>query len=354
MKVVSVVGARPQFVKAAAVSRRLRDAHDERLVHTGQHYDPELSAVFFDELALPEPAYHLGVGSAPHATQTAEMMTALEGVVEDESPDVVLVYGDTNSTLAGALVAAKSSATLAHVEAGLRSHDRSMPEEINRRLTDHAADLLFAPGPDAKRTLEREGITEGVSVPGDVMYDTLLAIRDRLETLGGDEPSVPDEYVLATVHRAKNTDDPDRLEAIVDGLTRLERPVVFPAHPRTVDALHDYGLWERLTADVRVVDPVGYARFIGLVEGATCVATDSGGVQKEAFYLDTPCVTLRDRTEWTATVDAGWNDLVGANADRIVDAVRAAENPPAKPDLYGNGNAAARIVTTLERHVDDG
>ncbi|MDF9745983.1 non-hydrolyzing UDP-N-acetylglucosamine 2-epimerase [Natrinema salsiterrestre] len=351
MRVLSVVGARPQFVKAVAVSQQLEGDHEELLVHTGQHYDAELSEVFFDELALPEPAYHLGVGSAPHAAQTAEMMTELERIVDAESPDVVLVYGDTNSTLAGALVAAKSSPLLAHVEAGLRSHDRSMPEETNRRLTDHCSDVLFAPGPHAKRTLEAEGISENVYVPGDVMYDTLLQIRERLGGGPTGEPAVPDEYVLATVHRAKNTDDRERLAGIVDALTRLATPVVFPAHPRTVDSLHEHGLWEQLTADVRVIDPVSYTEFIELVEGAHCVATDSGGVQKEAFYLDTPCVTLRDATEWTETVDAGWNELVGATPERIVDAVRAAENPPSKPDLYGNGNAAARIVTHLEHHV---
>ncbi|WP_408957974.1 non-hydrolyzing UDP-N-acetylglucosamine 2-epimerase [Natrinema sp. 74] len=351
MNVLSVVGARPQFVKAAAVSQRLRPEHDESLVHTGQHYDPELSDVFFEELALPEPEFQLGVGSGSHAQQTAEMMSKLERIVDDESPDVVLVYGDTNSTLAAALVAAKSPASLAHVEAGLRSYDRSMPEEINRRLTDHCSDFLFAPGPHAKETLEQEGISEDVFVPGDVMYDTLLQIRDRIRDRDATEDTVPDEYVLATVHRAKNTDDQDRLAAIVDAFSRVRVPVVFPAHPRTVAALREYGLWERATEDIRVIDPVSYGRFIGLVEGATCVATDSGGVQKEAFYLDTPCVTLRETTEWIETVDAGWNTLVGADSAAIVDAVRDAADPPVKPDLYGNGNAAARIVDRLEKRV---
>ena len=351
MNVLSVVGARPQFVKAAAVSRRLRDDHDELLVHTGQHYDPELSEVFFEELALPRPAFHLGVGSASHAAQTADMMVELERIIDAEAPDVVLVYGDTNSTLAAALVAAKSSVTLAHVEAGLRSDDWSMPEEVNRRLTDHCSDVLFAPGEHAKETLAREGITENVFVPGDVMYDTLERIRDRLDDTGRSGIDRPDEYVLATVHRAKNTDDSERLAAIVDAFSAVPAPVVFPAHPRTVTALQEYGLWERATDAARVIDPVDYGAFITLLEGATCVATDSGGVQKEAFYLDTPCVTLRETTEWVETVDAGWNTLVGAETGRIVDAVRAAADPPAKPDLYGNGNAAARVVTQLERCV---
>ena len=352
MDVLSVVGARPQFVKAAAVSQQLQDNHEEIMVHTGQHYDAELSEVFFDELALPEPDFHLGIGSDTHARQTAAMMTELEQIVDEESPDVVLVYGDTNSTLAGALVAAKSSPTLAHVEAGLRSHDWSMPEEVNRRITDHCSDLLFAPGTHAKDTLEQEGITEGVFVSGDVMYDTLLQIRDELCGTEFDEFTVPDEYVLATVHRAKNTDTRDRLAAIIDAFEQLSVPVIFPAHPRTVAALNEYGLWERATAATRIIDPVNYGQFIKLVEGAACVATDSGGVQKEAFYLDTPCVTLRETTEWIETIDAGWNTLVGAETVQIVDAVRAAADPPAKPDLYGSGNAAVRIVSQLEQRVD--
>ncbi len=352
MNVLSVVGARPQFVKAAAVSRQLRPRHDETLVHTGQHYDPELSRVFFEELDLDEPDHNLEVGSGPHARQTAAMMARLERIVTDERPDVVLVYGDTNSTLAGALVAAKTSPSLAHVEAGLRSGDVAMPEEVNRILTDHCSDHLFAPSRDAARNLEREGITDGVSVPGDVMYDTLLEVRDRLDAVDSDGVDVPDEYVLATVHRAGNTDDPDRLSEIVDGLCRIPQPVVFPAHPRTVDALHEHGLWARATEGIDVVDPVGYLTFVRLVSGADCVATDSGGVQKEAFYLDTPCVTLRETTEWRETVEAGWNVLVGADAGRIVDAVYTAADPPSKPDLYGNGNAAARIVADLEREVE--
>jgi UDP-GlcNAc3NAcA epimerase len=363
MNVLSIVGARPQFVKAAAVSRQFREDHDETLVHTGQHYDAELSDVFFEELAIPEPDHHLGVGSDSHAAQTAEMMVELERVVLDVDPDVVLVYGDTNSTLAGALVASKESTPLAHVEAGLRSGDRSMPEEVNRVLTDHCSDLLFAPTTAARENLEREGIAEGVSVPGDVMYDTLLQVRDRLDGSGGrlDEGGgidvhetidVPDEFVLATVHRAKNTDDPDRLAGIVEGLGDCPYPVVLPAHPRTVAALREFDLWERATESVDIVDPVGYLSFVSLVERARCVATDSGGVQKEAFYLDTPCVTLRDTTEWTETVDAGWNVLVGADADRIADAVRSAGDLPPKPDLYGNGTAASRIVRTLERELN--
>ena len=354
MNVLTVVGARPQFVKAAAVSRLLRPSHEETLVHTGQHYDPELSAVFFEELDIAEPDYHLGVGSHSHGRQTAAMMEDLERIVDEERPDVVLVYGDTNSTLAAALVAAKSTPALAHVEAGLRSGDQTMPEEVNRIVTDHCADLLYAPSADAEGNLAREGITEGVSVPGDVMYDTLLQVRDRLADvdvncqLGKD---VPERYVLATVHREKNTTDPERLAGIVDGLRGLPEPVILPAHPRTVDALHEFGLWERASDGIDIVDPAGYLTFLRLLHGADCVATDSGGVQKEAFYLDTPCLTLRETTEWTETVEAGWNVLVGADGDRIVDTYRAFGEFPEKPDLYGNGEAAGSIVADLERRV---
>ncbi|WP_290813738.1 non-hydrolyzing UDP-N-acetylglucosamine 2-epimerase [Halovivax sp.] len=351
MSVLTVVGARPQFVKAAAVSRQLRGRLEETVVHTGQHYDRELSAVFFEELDLEEPDHHLGVGSASHAVQTAEVMVGLERIIEEERPEVVLVYGDTNSTLAGAMAAAKREPAIAHVEAGLRSGDTSMPEEVNRICTDHCADRLYAPSRDAVANLEREGIGAGVVESGDVMYDTLLSVRDGLADVSIDGIDVPEEFVLATVHRAGNTDDPERLVGIVDGLSRLPKPVILPAHPRTVEALEREGLRERANEGIDLVEPQGYLPFLRLVAEADCVATDSGGVQKEAFYLETPCVTLRDTTEWVETIEAGWNVLVGADADRIVDAVGAAGDPPAKPDLYGGGTAAARIVDDLERLV---
>jgi UDP-N-acetylglucosamine 2-epimerase (non-hydrolysing) len=351
MRICSVVGARPQFVKAAPVSEQLQDAHEEVLVHTGQHYDEALSKVFFEELDIPEPAYNLGVGSGSHAVQTAEMMQGLEEVLDAESPDVVLVYGDTNSTLAAALVAAKREPSLAHVEAGLRSDNWSMPEEVNRVLTDRCSDLLFAPAENAAQNLQAEGVDEGVVVTGDVMYDAVLTVRDRafersavLSELELDR----DSYVLSTVHRAANTDDPARLAGILDGLAAVPDPVVVPVHPRTEQALQAHGLYERAVAELTLIDPVGYLDFLRLLEEASQVATDSGGVQKEAFYLETPCVTLRDETEWIETVEAGWNVLVGADPDRIRAALAGPVESPPRPTLYGGGDAAERTVEALE------
>ncbi len=349
MTVLSIVGARPQFVKAFPVSRELRTSCEEVLVHTGQHYDDELSAVFFRELDIPEPDYHLGIGSASHAQQTAEMMLALEPIVEREEPDQILVYGDTNSTLAGALVAAKTDATLAHVEAGLRSHNWSMPEEVNRVLTDHCADLLLAPTVGACENLAAEGITEGVHVTGDVMYDAVERVRERAReksTILTDLELEDGEYVLATVHRAGNTDDPDRLAAILEGLGSTDRPVVFPVHPRTANAIEAAGL-EAAAAELRLVDPVGYVDFVRLLDGAERVATDSGGVQKEAFFLDTRCITLREETEWIETVECGWNVLVGADETAIARELQRDDQLPPKPSLYGDGSAASAVVDVL-------
>lgn len=353
MKVLSVVGARPQFVKAAPVSHELRTANEEVLVHTGQHYDEALSDVFFDQLDLPEPDHHLDVGSGSHAEQTARVMTRLEPVVREEAPDDVLVYGDTNSTLAAALVAAKLDVRLAHVEAGLRSENWSMPEEVNRVLTDHASDLLLAPTRTAVENLAREGLTDGVHCTGDVMYDALLQVSEQagvVSTIVEDLDLQEGGYVLATVHRAGNTDDPTRLEAIVSALEAIDSPVIFPAHPRTIDRLESYGLYERAAEEFRLIDPVGYLDFVRLLDAADLVVTDSGGVQKEAFFLDTPCVTLREETEWIETVEAGWNVLVGADPERIQAGLSHEFDLNGKPQPYGDGSAAVRIRETLERH----
>ncbi len=354
MNVLSIVGARPQFVKAFPLSLALREHHREVLVHTGQHYDEELSDVFFAELSIPEPEYNLGVGSGSHADQTAAMMTGIADVVADESPDVVIVYGDTNSTVAGALVAAKTDSVLAHVEAGLRSHNRTMPEEVNRVVTDHCADILLAPTTDAAENLRTEGLSDRVYPTGDVMYDAILSAKSRAlatSTVLDDVGLADGEYVLATVHRAANTDDPVRLRAIVEALIEVPKRVVVPLHPRTSGALEAQGLYETAAAGLELIDPVGYLDFIRLLAGAERVATDSGGVQKEAFYLDRPCVTLRDETEWIELVDCGWNQLVGADADAIYTALTEPIDLPAKPSIYGDGDAAERIVSVLEDHV---
>jgi UDP-N-acetylglucosamine 2-epimerase (non-hydrolysing) len=353
MKVLSIVGARPQFIKAFPLSAALREDHEEVLVHTGQHYDTGLSEVFFEELAIPEPDHHLGVGSDTHGRQTGRMMIELEALCERESPDAVLVYGDTNSTLAGAIVAAKGDPLLCHVEAGLRSYNRAMPEEINRVLTDHVSDVLCVPTERARSNLASEGIAEGVSVTGDVMYDAIRWARERaadtaeiLAELGVSEG----EYVLATVHRAGNTDDRGRLEAILRTLSGLSEPVVLPAHPRTVARIEDFGI-EDATAGIRLIEPVGYLDFVRLLDAADRVATDSGGVQKEAFFLDTPCVTLREETEWVETVEAGWNSLVGTDPEAIRAALIGDRDRPPKPSLYGDGTAAEAIVAALAEAV---
>jgi len=353
MKILSIVGARPQFVKAFPVSNALRPDHEEILVHTGQHYDAELSDVFFSELPIPEPDYNLGIGSGTHAEQTGTATMAIDETIRDHDPDAVIVYGDTNSTLAGALAAAKRDPVLVHVESGLRSGDRSMPEETNRVLTDHAADLRCTPSRRADETLATEGITDGVARTGDVMYDALLTVQERAlaESTVLDRVGYADgEYVLATVHRAANTDDPARLEAVATALGAAPLPVVFPAHPRTVNALKREGLYADLAAAVDLVDPVGYLDFVRLLDGAERVATDSGGVQKEAFYLETPCVTLRDRTEWVETVDAGWNVLVGADPAAISEALEQDFDTDSKADPYGDGNAAAAIRSAVEAY----
>ncbi|TYL37295.1 UDP-N-acetylglucosamine 2-epimerase (non-hydrolyzing) [Natronococcus pandeyae] len=354
MSVVSVVGARPQFIKAFAVSRVLRTDHEEVLVHTGQHYDEELSDVFFNELGIPEPDYNLGVGSDTHGQQTATMLEGIEEILEAEEPDVVLLYGDTNSTLAGAIAATKIDPLVAHVEAGLRSYNREMPEEINRVLTDHASDLLFPPSESAANTLEQEGITEGIHIVGDVMYDTILWAQEVAEGESNMLNQVDvqeEEFVLSTVHRAANTDDPERLETIIDALSNAPLPVVLPIHPRTENRLREYGMWEKATAELEVIDPVGYLDFVRLLDGSERVATDSGGVQKEAFYLDTPCVTMRDETEWIETVESGWNVLVGADQDQIEKELRMNRYLEEKPAPYGDGNAASEIVDTLAKRI---
>jgi len=348
MKVISIVGARPQFIKAAMLSRVLRVHCQEILLHTGQHYDDNMSQVFFDQLELPEPDIYLGVGSGGHAEQTGRMMMGIEQVLLNERPDWVVVYGDTNSTLAGALAAAKLQVKVAHVEAGLRSYQRAMPEEINRVLCDHVSDALFCPTQQAMDNLAREGINKGVFVVGDVMADALfhfiqLAPRkvNPLVELG----LQPRTYALVTVHRAANTDDVNRLAAILDGLNRLEMPIVFPVHPRTRKVIEKAGL---STKDhVRLIEPVGYLEMLLLESNADCILTDSGGMQKEAYWLGVRCITLRDETEWIETVRLGWNKLVGANSEAIVDALKNWHPIGEHQPVYGDGHTAEKIGEIL-------
>jgi UDP-N-acetylglucosamine 2-epimerase len=344
MKIMSVVGARPQFIKAAPVSRVLRKKHLEVLIHTGQHYDDNMSDVFFRELDIPEPDLNLGVGSGPHGAQTGAMMAALEKVALDVKPDRVLIYGDTNSTLAAALVAAKLHIPVAHVEAGLRSFDRRMPEEVNRVLSDHVSDLLLCPTEEAVQNLANEGIKRGVHLVGDVMYDAFLfnveraQKRDTLSKLGLQHG----RFALATLHRAENTDDPERLRSVLDGIDQSGLDVVLPLHPRTRSRLEGDP-----PARIRMIDPVGYLDMLALEEAAEVIVTDSGGVQKEAYFLAKPCVTLRDTTEWTETVEAGWNVLAGWDSERIAEAMRTFRPNSKRPDLFGNGRAAEKIGDLL-------
>jgi UDP-GlcNAc3NAcA epimerase len=353
-KVLTVIGNRPQFIKAAAVSGPLRAVADEVLVHTGQHYDEALSQVFFDELGLPRPEHRLDLGGGSNAAQTARMLAALEPLLAGERPALVLVYGDTNSTLAGALAAAQAGIPVAHVEAGMRSYDRTMPEELNRVLTDHASALLLCSAEAPAAILRGERVAGDIEVVGDVMVDVARLLGPRaaarievLDRFG----VVPGAYLLATAHRAGNVDDPARLEALVALLTTVPGPVLLPLHPRTAARLDAAGLRGRLEGGgVVLAPPLGYLDFTGLLHHARAVLTDSGGVQKEAYLAGVPCVTLRATTEWGETVDAGWNVLVDLDASA---AVRALERrPPAeRPPLYGDGRAGERVAAALARRM---
>jgi UDP-GlcNAc3NAcA epimerase len=348
MRIVTVVGNRPQFVKAAAVSRLLRERVDELIVHTGQHYDDELSRVFFEELSVPAPDRELDAGGGTNTAQTARILAALEPVLAELTPSLVLVYGDTNSTLAGALAASQAGIPTGHVEAGMRSFDRSMPEELNRVLTDHASELLLCSTETALLNLEREGVRGESHLVGDVMADVSLAFRDIAEERSAilDELGLePGSYLVVTAHRAGNVDRADRLEALVALLEALPAPVVLPLHPRTRERLTAAGLMDRLDG-IRIVPPLGYLDFMKLARHARAVLTDSGGVQKEAYLLGVPCVTLRDTTEWVETVEAGWNTLVDLDPAAALAALER-RPPEDRPELYGGGHAAERVCEVL-------
>jgi len=352
MKVVTIVGARPQFIKAAVTSEALRTAGVvEILLHTGQHFDDNMSAVFFKELGIADPAFNLGIGGGSHGQNTGRMLEAIESVLQKVQPDGVLVYGDTDSTLAGTLAAVKLRIPVAHVEAGLRSFNRDMPEEINRILTDHAAALLFAPTNTAVSNLAHEGIPDDrIQLVGDVMYDAALhfgAIAEHHSNILDRLALRNRPYVLATVHRAENADNALRMRAILEGFARCDQQIVLPLHPRTRARLTSLDL--RLPANVHAIDPVGFLDMVMLEKQASVIATDSGGVQKEAFFHRVPCVTLRDQTEWTELVDAGWNRLVSpTSADHIATAIRQAIGTRgAEFHPYGFGNASAQIAEAL-------
>jgi len=380
MKVVTIVGARPQFIKAAAVTRavqrynqrcRFNRRLQEILIHTGQHYDYLMDKIFFEELDLPKPNYHLGVGSGSHGRQTGMMLERIEAVLVKEKPEVVVVYGDTNSTLAGALSAAKLNIPVAHVEAGLRSFNRTMPEEINRLLTDHLSTFLFCPTDQAVRNLLREGIKDGkgkmVKKVGDVMYDSILyysEVAEKKSTILKDLNlyfSTPNSelktqnYYLATLHRAENTDDPKRLESILKALNEIGRntPIVLPLHPRTKKMIETYHLFSEFK-NIKFIEPVSYLNMLKLEKNAKAILTDSGGVQKEAYWLKVPCLTLREETEWVETIKSGWNVLVGIGVKRIVKEVSHTEKRRRYLKgnrVFGDGKASQKIVQILIRHL---
>jgi UDP-N-acetylglucosamine 2-epimerase (non-hydrolysing)/UDP-GlcNAc3NAcA epimerase len=351
MKVLTVIGNRPQFVKAAAVTPELRRRHEEVMVHTGQHFDEELSAVFFEELGLPPPERELEIALGSNTSQTARMLASLEPVLAEVAPDAVLVYGDTNSTLAGALAGAQAAVPVAHVEAGMRSFDRSMPEELNRVLTDHASELLLCSSEVAAGNLRHEGVAGAVQVVGDVMVDVALKVQPRARArveLVRRHGLREGEYVLATAHRPGTVDDPDRLQLLVELLRSVPYPVIWPLHPRTRARLEAEELLERAAASGQVVltPPLGYIELTALLCNARAVMTDSGGLQKEAYLAGIPCVTLRASTEWTETVEQGWNAVVDLDRARALAALSGA--PPAEhPPLYGDGRAGERVVSAL-------
>ena len=347
MKIATVVGARPQFIKAATISRVIKNRGDitEIIIHTGQHYDSNMSDVFFKELDIPVPGINLGVGSGSHGKQTAQMLAGIEEALINEKPDWVLVYGDTNSTIAAALAAAKLNIPIAHVEAGLRSFNRTMPEEINRIATDHVSTCLFAPTQNAIKLLQNEGLVDKAVFSGDVMYDSILHYREiaaakaKLNQIVDVEPG---KYFLATVHRQENTDVLSNLQSIFLSFSELDMPVVVPLHPRTLKFMENVSY----RSNVKIIEPVGYLEMITLLNNCHKVLTDSGGLQKEAFFLKKPCITLREETEWIETLEDNWNFIVGTDRTKIIEKV-AVSNFGVQKDFFGNGKAAEKIVEWL-------
>jgi UDP-GlcNAc3NAcA epimerase len=351
MKVITVLGARPQFIKAAPVSRVLREKVDEIIIHTGQHYDANMSDIFFEELHIPKPDYHLGVGSGNHGKQTGEMLTKIEEIVLKEKPDYLMVYGDTNSTLAGALVAAKLHIPVIHIEAGLRSFNKEMPEEINRIMTDHVSEFLFCPTNTAVQNLENENITRNVFNIGDVMYDAVLYNQELAKTqskiLETNELTAKN-YHLITIHRAENTDDLQKMKNILEAFSKIEDLKVWPIHPRTKNKLESYGISLESVPNLKVIEPVGYLDMITLEANAKKIVTDSGGVQKEAYFMKVPCVTIREQTEWVETLLGEANILTGTDVDKILAAVEKNVQPEYQA-VFGDGKASEKITELISQ-----
>ena len=348
MKILTVVGARPQFIKAAAVSNIIRKEHEEILVHTGQHYDENMSKVFFEELQIPKPDYNLEIGSGNHGEQTGKMLVELEKIYLKEKPDLVLVYGDTNSTLAGALCASKLLIPVAHIEAGLRSFNMNMPEEQNRILTDHISRLLFVPTITAEKNLHTEGINRGVYNVGDVMFDAVLHFKKLAEQKESilDKISVKSgEYILTTIHRAENTNDINRLKNIIEALNKSGNKIVLPLHPRTKKYIENYNL--QFSDNIKLIEPVGYLDMITLEMNSQKIVTDSGGVQKEAFFMKKPCITMRDETEWVETVQNGGNVIVGTDGDKILKSIVYFKPKMKQQNIFGNGKAGNKILDII-------
>lgn len=351
MKIATVVGARPQFIKAGILSKTLRKHIKEVLIHTGQHYDSNMSEVFFQQLSMAEPDYSLKIGSGSHGKQTGQMLAEIEDILLREKPNYVLVYGDTNSTLAGSLAAAKLHIPIIHVEAGLRSYNRQMPEEINRVLTDHLSTLLFCPTETAVNNLANEGIQAGVHQVGDIMYDSILhyhRLALQRSTIHKQLDIASKPYILATIHRAENTDHPFRLQAILEALHQLEQTVVLPMHPRTRKCIQEASLVHLLKhKHLIITEPLSYLDMLALLAKSRFVMTDSGGIQREAYMLRIPCITLRDETEWPETVQAGWNQIAGAHRERILHCAHNLQLPEAYPALFGDGQTAAKISNII-------
>ncbi|WP_040330208.1 non-hydrolyzing UDP-N-acetylglucosamine 2-epimerase [Clostridium ihumii] len=352
MKIITVIGARPQFIKAAAVSNIIRKEHEEILIHTGQHYDENMSKIFFEELNIPKPEYNLSVGSGGHGKQTGEMMGKLEAIYEREKPDLVLVYGDTNSTLAGALVASKMLIPVAHIEAGLRSFNKNMPEEQNRILTDHISKILFTPTETANKNLKNEGINNNVYNVGDVMFDAVLHFKKlakQKSSIVSELNLTKNNYILTTIHRAENTNDINRLKNIIEALNESNETVVLPLHPRTKKYIESYGL--NFNNNIKVIEPIGYLDMLSLEEDSKKIVTDSGGVQKEAFFMNKPCITMRDETEWVETVENGWNVIVGTDKEKILNNIVNFNPTTEQKQLFGDGNAAEKILKIINQNL---